>query len=99
MGDFRVMGSAEIEASWNWNFTIEAGMEGYHHVGLHHDRINGEIPSDNTVPLDFGESCGSYRMWWVDGVPEEYRQPFGTPPGKKGVDWDDDPRVLCAYPN
>ena len=38
-------------------------------------------------------------MWWVDGVPEEYRQPFGTPPGKKGVDWDDDPRVLCAYPN
>ena len=99
MGDFRVMGSAEIEASWNWKFTIEAGMEGYHHVGLHHDRINGEIPSDNTVPLDFGESCGSYRMWWVDGVPEEYRQPFGTPPGKKGVDWDDDPRVLCAYPN
>lgn len=98
VADFKMMTSVEFDAPWNWKLSIEAGMEGYHHIGVHHERIEGDIPSKNTVPLEGGHACCGYRMWWKDGVPEEYRQPFGTPPGSKGVNWDDDARVLFGFP-
>lgn len=98
VSEFKVKYSFDFDAPWNWKFTYEAGMEGYHHVGVHHDRIEGDIPAKHTeVICESPTTCG-YRMWWKDGTPEEYRQPFGPPPGVKGEDWDDDPRVLFGFP-
>ncbi|HZU62509.1 MAG TPA: aromatic ring-hydroxylating dioxygenase subunit alpha [Novosphingobium sp.] len=98
VADFQHSYTYEFEAPWNWKLTVEAGMEGYHHVGVHHDRIEGEIPAKNTEEAWGGKACCSYHMWWKDGVPQEYLQPFGTPPGVEGVDWDNDPRVLFGFP-
>lgn len=98
VSNFKTMHGFDFEAPWNWKFTYEAGMEGYHHVGVHHDRIEGDIPAKHTEEICLSPTTCGYRMWWQDGTPEEYRQPFGTPPGVKGKDWDDDPRVLFGFP-
>jgi phenylpropionate dioxygenase-like ring-hydroxylating dioxygenase large terminal subunit len=98
VADFECRLNDQFDAPWNWKITYEAGMEGYHHVGVHHDRIEADIPAKHTDIICESEITTGYRMWWKDGMPEKYRQPFGTPPGEMGVDWDDDPRVLFGFP-
>ena len=63
---YRERNAVDYEANWNWKFSFETGYEGYHHCGLHRDRINNIVPGNNTRPLDFGETCGSYTMWMKD---------------------------------
>ena len=66
VSEYRERNAVDYEASWNWKFSFETGYEGYHHCGLHRDRINNIVPGNNTRPLDFGEACGSYTMWMKD---------------------------------
>lgn len=95
---YRQMDAFTYQTTWNWKFTIETGYEGYHHVGLHHDRIYHIIPSSNTEPLYFGKACGSYKMWYADDVPGEVRRPFGAAPVKNGLPLDDIDRFIVIYP-
>ncbi len=66
VSEYRERNAVDYEANWNWKFSFETGYEGYHHCGLHRDRINNIVPGNNTRPLDFGKACGSYTMWMKD---------------------------------
>ena len=48
----------DFESPWNWKLNFEAGYEGYHHAGLHNERINHIEPASGSRPLWFGEICG-----------------------------------------
>ena len=66
------------------NARFENGYEGYHHVGLHYDRIYHIEPAENTRPMLFGEIYGSYNMWPRESLSREVKdsvlQPFGRSP-------------------
>jgi len=98
VGKFREKGSYRYQTRWNWKFSLETSYEGYHHVGLHHDRIHHIVPAANTQPMDFGQTFGSYLMWPVDDVPEDYQNPFGTAPDEFGGAWDGKDRFIVIYP-
>ena len=96
---YRQKGTVEYPTTWNWKFSFETGYEGYHHVGIHHDRIYHLIPASNTKPLDFGEACGSYVMWAADDAPIEFKRPFGPPPGAQEGDCDERDLFVAIYPS
>lgn len=66
VSEYRERNVCDYETNWNWKFSFETGYEGYHHCGIHRDRIQHIVPGNNTRPLDFGEACGSYSMWMKD---------------------------------
>ena len=92
LGTYRKQDEAKYETTWNYKCTFENGLEGYHHVGLHHDRIYHLIPSANTKPMHFGEIYGSYTMWPAENMAEEMKQemlqPFGATPWIEDGDQD-----------
>ena len=103
LGTYRKKDEARYKATWNYKCAIENGYEGYHHVGIHHDRIYHLIPSANTKPMFFGEIFGSYYMWPAEDMAEEMKQellqPFGRPPWM--VEGDDEGArecFVCIYP-
>lgn len=98
VGSYRQMDAVEYSTTWNWKFSFETGYEGYHHAGIHHDRINHIVPPSNTRPLDFGEACGSYTMWFAEGIPEEMKHPFGRPPWMKDGEPEEKETFVAIYP-
>ena len=84
LGTYRQTDAVKYQTKWNYKCTFENGYEGYHHIGLHHDRLYHLMPSANTRPMEFGDVFGSYAMWLNDDVPEEmkaeFQQPFGRSP-------------------
>ena len=99
VSSYREGHTLEYETTWNWKFSFETGYEGYHHAGLHFDRINHLEPASNTRALDFGETCGSYTMWAVDDAPREFLHPFGLPPGVKEEEYEYASVYVAIYPN
>ena len=99
VGTYRKKVAVEYQTSWNWKFSFETSYEGYHHIGLHHDRIYHIVPSANTTPGDFGEACGSYIMWPVDDAPTEFSEPFGNAPGADEDDLKGKDHFIALYPN
>lgn len=69
--EYRERNAVHYDAKWNWKFSFETGYEGYHHCGLHRERINHIVPGNNTRPLDFGDACGSYTMWVNENLASE----------------------------
>ena len=99
VGKYRQKGAVQYQTSWNWKFSFETGYEGYHHAGIHFERINHLEPACNTRPLDFGETCGSYTMWPVDDVPREFCEPFGLPPGELEGKYKHTSVYVAIYPS
>ena len=89
----------DFDSPWNWKLNFEAGYEGYHHAGLHNERINHIEPASGSRPLWFGEICGSYGVPFADDIPREETRPFGLPPHMKS---EDDPiemdTFIAVYP-
>ena len=102
LGTYRQMDAYKYQTKWNYKCSFENGYEGYHHIGLHHDRIQHLIPSSNTRPMEFGEIFGSYAMWPADDMPEEvkaeFHQPFGRSPLLKEGDEETEDNFVGIYP-
>lgn len=98
VGTYRQSGIVQYQTTWNWKFSFETGYEGYHHAGLHRESINDIVPADANRPLKFGETCGSYEMWFADNLPPEITQPFGLPPGVS-PNVDQPEQFVAIYPS
>ena len=97
VSEYRERNAVDYEANWNWKFSFETGYEGYHHCGLHRDRINNIVPGNNTRPLDFGEACGSYTMWMKDDPALKEKMEQREKDGYLGRD--PSARFIGIYPN
>lgn len=97
---YRLITDMEYQTTWNWKFSFETGYEGYHHAGLHNERINHIEPASGATPIDgaFGEICGAYQVPFADDVPMEFVRPFGLPPGTKEDDPGEIDTFVAVYP-
>ncbi len=98
VAEYRHELSMDYQSSWNWKFSFETGYEGYHHAGLHKDRINHIEPAAGAKPLHFGEICGSYVVPFAENIPVEETRPFGLPPGWKEGDPIEIDTFVAVYP-
>ena len=103
LGTYRQKDIVKYDAVWNYKCSFENGYEGYHHVGLHHDRIYHYEPAENTRPMLFGDIYGSYNMWPRESLSQEVKdsilQPFGRSPLLEEGEVADKETFVGIYPS
>lgn len=96
LSDYRLVHSYHYDAPWNWKFSFENGAEAYHHVGIHHDRIQHLLPAELSYTSHTGKDYLLYRTPPAPGK-AGYLQGFGMPKG--AVDDGKGPAFLGVFPN
>jgi phenylpropionate dioxygenase-like ring-hydroxylating dioxygenase large terminal subunit len=80
LSEYRMVYSYHYEAPWNWKFSFENGAEAYHHVGIHHDRVQHLLPAELSYTSHTGKNYLLYRTPPAPGM-GGYLQEFGLPDG------------------
>lgn len=96
LSDYRLVHSYRYEAPWNWKFSFENGAEAYHHVGIHHDKIQHLVPAELSYTSHTGKDYLLYRTPPAPASPG-YLQESGLPQG--AVDDGQGPAFLGLFPN
>ncbi len=96
LSEYRFAGSCEYDAPWNWKFSIENGGEAYHHIGIHHDRINHIVPGATT---HVGNCGGVYFTYHAPGAPgsEQHHLILGRPPHMNDDEYENILQTRAVY--
>lgn len=96
LSEYRLVHSYRYDAPWNWKFSFENGAEAYHHVGIHHDRVQHILPAEMSYTSHTGKDFLLYRTPPAPGM-AGYLTEFGMPEG--AVDDGQGPAFLGVFPN
>ena len=102
LSEYRFGDAYHYDAPWNWKFSFENAIEGYHDIGIHFERIGHIIPAELTYT---DRTDGPFIIYRTPLVPEakDWCLELGRPPHMTDEEYenilDDHLIYVAVFPN